>query len=247
MELSDWISVHADDLLLGAGVLVSVAAMVLAAILAAVRGCELTLRALQRVARWRVAQLHQAQLALAIRQEMESRARRHRAHGEQPECARLRGEAAAVALQIGELRALLQAQEEVLSGRAGRISALELAAAEALAQTAAAQALAAERGQRIAALVQACGQAERARDQCSDELAQRDQVIRMLESQLAAQGNAAALAQAGMADARVQSGLLQEQLRSALARCALLAELRELRGVRGGEAAACAERTLIAR
>jgi hypothetical protein len=243
MDLSDWMNMHADDLLLSAGVLVTL----VAAVIGAVYGCELTLRGAHRVGLWRVKQLHQAQQAMAIRLEMENRVRRHRDQGEQQECARLQRAAGAAALQIQELRQLLQAQQEVLAGRAGRIEALEQAQRSAAATTAAAQALAEERNQERSALIQERDQAASARDQLISDLAQRDQVISMLESQRATQVHAAELAQAGLADARVQIDLLQEKLQAALARCSLLAEIQEVRSSWVGDPAAHPARTLIAR
>jgi hypothetical protein len=243
MELSDWMIVHADDLLLCAGVLVTL----VAAVLGAVYGCELTLRGAHRVGLWRLKQLHQAQQAMAIRLEMESRTRRHRDQAAQPECARLRREAAAAALQIQELRQLLQAQQEMLAGRAGRITHLEQAEKSTAAETAAIQAQAAERLEERAHIAQERDQAASARDQLIIELAQRDQVISMLESKLASQIHAADLAQAGLADARVQIDLLQEKLQAALARCALLVEIQDVRSSWAGDQTAHPPRTLIAR
>jgi len=234
MELSDWMDVHADDLLLGAGVLVTL----VAAVFGAICGCELILRGAHRVGLWRLKQLHQAGQAMAIRLEMEDRTRRHREQAEQPECVRLQRAAQAAALQLEELRQLLQAQQEVLAGRSSRIAALEQAAARAAAEVAAAQALAAGRLTECAAFTTERDQAASARDQLAGELAQRDQVISMLESQRDTHGHAAALAQAGLADARVQLALLEEKLQAALARCALLVEIQDVRSQRASDPAA---------
>jgi chromosome segregation ATPase len=243
MDLSDWMILHADDLLLGAGVLVTL----VAAVFGAVYGCELTLRGVHRVGLWRVKQLHQAQQAMAIRLEMESRTRRHRDQAEQPECARLRRAATAAELQIQELRQLLQAQQEVLAGRAGSIEILEQASTRAAGELSAAQTLAAERLDACAAISQERDQAADARDQLAGELNQRDQVISMLDRTLATHRHAADLAQAGLADARVQLELVQEKLQAALARCELLAEIQEVRSQRGPDPAAHPSRRLIAR
>ncbi len=223
MDLSDWLNLHADAVLLGIGLLVTL----VAAVCAAVYGCELMLRGAHRVGRWRLEQLHQAQQALGIRLEMSARARQQRDHGEQQEGARLRREAEAAARQLRELRQLLAAQEEVLHARAARIAGLEGEQALAQAALAADQAQAAESRARAAASA-----AER--DQLADELTQRDQVIALLERQHATQQHAAELAQAGLGDARAEMGMLAQRLQAAEARCALLGELQEARATPAG-------------
>lgn len=234
MEFLSSIIAHSKEILIVAGLTISLfSGLCFIAWL-----CGFMIRARHYALSWRLNAMKQKQAAQIIRLDMAARERAHKQSGSYDELHRLRKEAEVAAREIADLRKLHSAQDETLAARAlfaerqqAKIEDLEQAHEEADEANH-------EQEVRIEHAERAKEAAEKAvadlvmvRDQLQEDLLQREQLVRMLESQVGTHQEAAKMANASTQDHQREIEKLRREVHALTQNNELLARLAN----RGGE------------